>query len=229
MMKYILAMDIGGTNPRLAMLKINKDNDYTILTKKNVDKTQSSIIPEINKFLKECGKEGWTTNVCCASVAGPVANNACPTPTNTRFPVIGQEIIEGTYLKHVLVIIDFKAIGEAIATINPSNNSEVKQISGFTGEDFSKPNYLAKPDPNGNRGVIGPGTGLGIAYLTYTPHGYFVSPSEGGHAGFPTRGDYSLLYNFIRNKLNIEHVGMEALVSGQGILHIIDFFINTRY
>jgi len=226
----ILALDIGGTNPRMAMMKVNARNDYEILLKRDVDKDQDSILPSINDFLAECSEKGFTTNTCCACVAGPVdvSKNACYNPTNARFPIIAQEIIEGSFLENVLVINDFKAIGESIAALDLSKESEnVIQIPGFLGDDFSEEReYFAKPDSKGARGVIGPGTGLGIAYISNTPYGLFVNSSEGGHAGSPTRGDYSLLYNFIRNKLDVEHVGMEALVSGQGIEHIIDFFVT---
>jgi len=229
MSRYVLSLDIGGTNPRMAMVKISRKNDYHIVLKKSIDRDQKSIIPEIKEFLKECIGKGIKTHACCASVAGPVdtQKNACHKPTNARFPVVGKEIISKTSLKKVLVINDFKAIGEAIAAINLSRkNRNLIQIPGFRKGLSGKPNFYPKPDPCGNRGAIGPGTGLGVSYIINTPNGYYVSPSEGCHAGFPVRGDYSPLYNFIRKKLRVEEVGMEALVSGQGIRHIIDFFIT---
>lgn len=226
---YVLSLDIGGTNPRMAMVKINKENDYHIVLKKRIDRDHKSIIPEIKEFLEECGKKGIKTHACCASVAGLVdtQKNACRKPTNARFPVVGKEITSKTSLKKVLVINDFKAIGEAIAAINLSRkNRNITQIPGFRRGISGNPKFCPKPDPCGNRGVIGPGTGLGISYIVNTPNGYYVSPSEGCHAGFPVRGDYSPLYNFIRKKLRVEEIGMEALASGQGIRHIIDFFIT---
>jgi glucokinase len=231
MARYVLSLDVGGTNPRMAMVKINKENDYQIVVKRSIDRNQKSIIPDMNDFLKECRKKGIKSHACCASVAGPVdtQRNECRRPTNTKFPVVGKEIISKTPLKDVLVINDFKAIGEAVASIDlKKRNRKVIQIPGVRdGKALKgKPGFYPKPDPSGNRGVIGPGTGLGVSYIVNTPNGYYVSPSEGCHAGFPVRGDYSPLYNFIRKKLRVEQVGMEALVSGQGIRHIIDFFIT---
>ncbi len=229
MVRYVLCLDVGGTNPRMAMVEIRKKDDYKIVLKKRIDREQKSVIPEIREFLKECAKKGIKTNTCCAAVAGPVdrKRNECRSPTNARFPVAGREIASKTSLKKTLVINDFRAIGEAVAAINLSRKSrKVIQIPGFRKGTSGEPRFYPKPDPSGNRGVIGPGTGLGVSYIVNTPEGYYVSPSEGGHAGLPLRGDYPPLYNFIRKRLRVEEVGTETLVSGQGIRHIIDFFIT---
>ncbi len=229
MARYVLSLDVGGTNPRMAMVKISKRNDYRIVLKRGIDRNRKSIIPEIKEFLKECGKKGIKSYACCAAVAGPVdtQRNACHKPTNTKFPVVGKEILCETCMKDVLVINDFKAIGEAVAAIDlKKKNRNIIQIPGFRRGTSGSPNFYPKPNPCENRGVIGPGTGLGVSYIVNTPSGYHVSPSEAGHAGFPVRGDYSPLYNFIRKRLGVNQLGMEALVSGQGIRHIIEFFIT---
>jgi glucokinase len=229
MVRYVLCLDIGGTNPRMAMVKIKKKNDYEIVLKKRIDREQKSVIPDMNDFLKECGKKGIKSYACCAVVAGPVdtKRNECRSPTNARFPVVGKDILCRTCMKDVLVINDFRAIGEAIAAINLSRkNRNINQIPGFRRGTSGKLDFYPKPDPCGNRGVIGPGTGFGVSYIVNTPNGYYVSPSEGGHAGFPVRGDYSPLYNFIRKRLRVNQLGTEALVSGQGIRHIIEFFMT---
>jgi len=219
MTKYILALDIGGTNPRLAMMEVLGPDSYEIKHKQSIDKNQDSVIPSINNFLKECADRfNYTTDTCCACVAGPISNNECLRPTNAKFPVSGDEIAEKTELKNVLVINDFQAIGEAVATFNLSKRNEA--LVPLT--------PALNPDPFGNRGVIGPGTGLGVSYLIYTRKGFIVSPSEGGHAGSPIRGDYSALYRFIQGKYNIRQVGMEALVSGQGIRNILEFLLSDQ-
>ena len=40
------------------------------------------------------------------------------------------------------------------------------------------------PDPKGNRAVVAPGTGLGIAFLVWTGARYRAFASEGGHSAF---------------------------------------------
>lgn len=214
--KYILALDIGGTNPRLAMMQILGANEFKIVEVMEAKSDSNSIIPIINTFLQQCGTKGYTTNTCVISVAGPIDNNSCSKPTNAKFPIIDTEIINNTHLSNVKVINDFAAIGEAVATIqNPSDDKRIKCLTNVS------------PNKNGHRGIIGPGTGLGVSYLTNTAQGFFVHESEGGHAGFPTSGNYDLLFRFLQNKLNINQIGTESLVSGQGIRHIIDFLTQN--
>jgi glucokinase len=227
MPKNILCLDVGGTNPRLAMVKVLGIDHYEILIQQNADKNQDSIIPSINIFLQWCANEkGWRTNTCVASVAGPVFNNSCEHPTNAKFPVIGTQIRDLSALKNVLVLNDFAAIGEAIATINPPQDKIIPVPGYRQGDEFGQPNYIPPPQPQGPRGVIGPGTGLGVAYLRWEGNGYVVHPSEGGHAGMDGGRGLALLLEFIRNKLDINKISAETLVSGQGIRHIAHFLLT---
>lgn len=216
--KYILTLDIGGTNPRLAMMQIISSNEFKIVELGEAKSDSNSIIPIINSFLELCGHKGYMTNTCIISVAGPIENNSCPKPTNAKFPISDIEIINNTHISNVKVINDFAAIGEAVATIqNPENDSRIKPL------------IKVLPNKNGHRGIIGPGTGLGVSYLTNTSQGFFVHESEGGHSGFPTSGNYDLLFRFLQHKLNINQIGTESLVSGQGIRHIIDFLTQNPH
>ncbi|MFH1209344.1 MAG: glucokinase [archaeon] len=231
--KYVLTLDIGGTNPRMAVVEVLGIDNYKIIEKRDINKEKDSIIEDINNFLRDLGNKDITTDVCCVSVAGPVdvAKNECIHLVNAKFPIIGSEIEEKTALKNVLVINDFRAIGEAVATLNlDEKDDRIVQIPGYKDKDYSrKPDYYVKPDIYGNRAVIGPGTGLGIAYIVRTDSGYVLSASEGGHSGLPVHGDFTLLFHFLRNKLNVKHIDMEALVSGQGIRHIMDFFLTHQH
>lgn len=214
--KYLLTLDIGGSNPRLAMMEILSENNFKILKTTDAKSDSNSIIPIINNFLEECSKIGYTTNTVVISVAGPIENNSCNHPTNAKFRIIDKEIIENSHLSNVLVINDFAAIGEAICTIeNPTIDSRLKPIINVA---FN---------PNGHRAIIGPGTGLGVAYLTKTPYGYFVHESEGGHAGFSVFGNFDRLFKFLQKKLHTNQIGTESLVSGQGIRNITEFLIEN--
>ena len=75
--KYILALDIGGTNPRLAMMQILGANEFKIVEVMEAKSDSNSIIPIINTFLQQCWTKGYTTNTCVISVAGPIDNNSC--------------------------------------------------------------------------------------------------------------------------------------------------------
>jgi len=215
--KYILELDIGGTNPRIAMIQIKGDNNFKILKISEAKSNSNLIIPIINNFLEECGQSGWTTNTAIISVAGPIENNCCYNPTHAKFPIIDTEIIKNTYLSNILVINDFAAIGYAISVIkNPDIDKRFKKIT---------PNV--KFNLNGPRAIIGPGTGLGISYLTNSNNQYFVHESEGGHATFYLNSKYDLLLEFIKKKNNYAQIEMENLVSGNAIKDITEFLISN--
>lgn len=203
-MPNILCLDIGGTNPRMAM--IQDTGKLTILAKKKV--TGPSLIDAMNEFLRECAESGWRTRTCVAAVAGPIdhVKNECSTPTHAKYPVIGKDIHEQTACKNVLVINDFEAIGKAVAFQEPSS---------FT------PVIKNQSTDRGNRVVIGPGTGLGICFLTWE-NGYIVHGSEGGHQSIDVGDDE--LAKFTRK--SHPKLTAETFLSGQGIMNITKYYLS---
>ena len=64
--------------------------------------------------------------------------------------------------------------------------------------------------------VIGPGTGLGVAGILPTPHGWVAIPGEGGHATLSAADDFeSDLLRCVRQ--HHPHVSAERLLSGIGL------------
>jgi len=193
----ILALDLGGTHQRIAIMQDDK-----ILKKKDIDLKE--LIPQINQFLKECSEEGHETEICCISAAGPIENNKCKL-TNTDFVIDADEIKKDTLLKEVILINDFTAIGYAISYID------------FSHEYLT---VLQEGDSFGNKGVIGPGTGMGVSYIIRNGDKYVISPSEAAHAGFPVMKGYEKLFNSIEGD-----VTMESLISGPGIERIMKYLL----
>lgn len=204
MTKNILCLDIGGTNPRMAMMQIT--DKTSILAKTEVN--GPSLIDSMNDFMRTCAESGWITNTCVAAVAGPVdyKQNECRTPTHATYPVIGREIQSQTACQNTLVINDFEAIGHAVAIIDPLSCTPV--VSKFS---------LAK----GIRVVIGPGTGLGISYLTWD-NKYIIHGSEGGHQSIDVGDD--ALARFTRK--SHPKLTAETFLSGQGIINITTYYLS---
>jgi glucokinase len=70
--------------------------------------------------------------------------------------------------------------------------------------------------PRGALAVIGPGTGLGVAGLVPTPHGWVAIPGEGGHATLSAADDFeAALLAAVR--ADHTHVSAERLLSGIGL------------
>jgi glucokinase len=75
---------------------------------------------------------------------------------------------------------------------------------------------LPSGTPNGGLAVIGPGTGLGVAGLLPTRHGWVAVPGEGGHATLAAADDFeAALLAAVRR--DFPHVSAERLLSGIGL------------
>lgn len=74
----------------------------------------------------------------------------------------------------------------------------------------------AMPVPQGAMAVIGPGTGLGVAGVVQTAHGWLALPGEGGHSTLAPGDDFeSELIKVVRAEFS--HVSAERLLSGIGL------------
>lgn len=219
-MKYILCIDIGGTNPRMAIVSVNEKKIFNIIESANIN--GNSLEKSTNIFLEVMKKEkNISTDKCVISIAGIVNNNKCIEPTNTNIKAEPDKIKKETKLKNILIINDFEAIGYAVSTINIEKALKTRKIV-----EIKKGN----PILNEKRAVIGPGTGLGICYLNYDKETkkYSVMASEGGHGPALERENLEKLYLWIRNKDKTKtHIEMEELISGQGIRNIAEYFLKN--
>jgi glucokinase len=72
------------------------------------------------------------------------------------------------------------------------------------------------PPPRGTLAVIGPGTGLGVAGVVETRHGWVALPGEGGHATLAAADAFEAeLLAWVRR--DYAHVSAERLLSGIGL------------
>ena len=74
----------------------------------------------------------------------------------------------------------------------------------------------ALPSGKGTLAVIGPGTGLGVAGVVHTSHGWVALPGEGGHATLAAVDDYEAAL-LARVRRRHAHVSAERLLSGIGL------------
>jgi glucokinase len=104
-------------------------------------------------------------------------------------------------LELLLVVNDFEALALSLPRLSPA---QVKPIGA------------AAAGARGPLAVIGPGTGLGVAGVVPTAHGWVALPGEGGHATLAAADDFeaSLLQHV---RCRHEHVSAERLLSGIGL------------
>ncbi len=104
-------------------------------------------------------------------------------------------------LQALLLLNDFEALALSLPGLGAA------QVQAWPGRPAAA---------EGNRAVIGPGTGLGVAGLVPTPHGWVAVAGEGGHASLAPADDFeSALLAAVRREH--AHVSAERLLSGIGL------------
>jgi len=104
-------------------------------------------------------------------------------------------------LDQLLMLNDFEALALSLPRLAPTQQRAIGQTA---------------PAPRGTLAVIGPGTGLGVAGLVPTAHGWVAVPGEGGHASLSPADDFeSALLAAVRR--DFAHVSAERLLSGIGL------------
>jgi glucokinase len=104
-------------------------------------------------------------------------------------------------LDQLLLLNDFEALALSLPRLAPGQQRAIGHTPGA---------------PRGTLAVIGPGTGLGVAGLVPTGHGWVAVPGEGGHASLSPADDFeSALLAAVRREF--AHVSAERLLSGIGL------------
>jgi len=84
-----------------------------------------------------------------------------------------------------------------------------------------------RPEPDGNVGIVAPGTGLGMALAVFREGTIHPMPSEGGHVDFAPRT--ALEIDLLRDHLAAwDHVSVERLISGPGLVAMHDWLRKYR-
>eukprot|EP00351_Strombidinopsis_sp_SopsisLIS2011_P002621 CAMPEP_0116883858 /NCGR_PEP_ID=MMETSP0463-20121206/16527_1 /TAXON_ID=181622 /ORGANISM="Strombidinopsis sp, Strain SopsisLIS2011" /LENGTH=226 /DNA_ID=CAMNT_0004539337 /DNA_START=270 /DNA_END=951 /DNA_ORIENTATION=- len=144
--------------------------------------------------------------------------------------VSGDHLQTACNIDKFVFVNDFAAAGHGICKLEPSHYHELNE------------NKPVKDQP---KIVIGPGTGLGQAYLTKSKFApcYEVFPSEGGHAEFSPRSDEDLelmkfAYTYLKESDNIENVSVgkgevsrvsvQRVCAGPGVPLLYEFYKSNN-
>ena len=108
-------------------------------------------------------------------------------------------------LEVLLVLNDFEALALSLPRLGALQTRPIGMPAGVGGSRRG-----------GALAVIGPGTGLGVAGLVISAHGWIAVPGEGGHASLAAADDFeAALFAAVRHEHN--HVSAERLLSGIGL------------
>jgi glucokinase len=186
-----LVGDLGGTHARFALLGSEGCLEHVeVLTCADYPRVEDAIV----QYLAGVGVRE-VAEVCLA-VAGPADQDQVDLPNN-----------HWAFSRHRLE----EALGAPLVVINDFT-AQALSLDMLAAEDLR---WMGLPRPvTGHiRGIVGPGTGLGVAVLM--PSGE-VLPSEGGHVGFaPTSNHQIDLLRALHSRFR--RVSVERLASGPGL------------
>ncbi len=198
----ILAGDVGGTNVRLALF----DRDGARLVRREEARYRSRELSGLEAALDLFLPGKPSVEAAGFGVAGPVRGGRSET-TNLPWIVDGESLAARLGLPRVGLVNDLVANALGLGDLPPPDLAVVNE-----GEE----------DPEGNRALISPGTGLGEAYLVRTKGGWLACPSEGGHASFSPRDSHEI--ELLRHlQARYGHVSCERVVSGPGLADLYRF------
>lgn len=205
----VLAGDIGGTKTNLAVYNGHIGLDAPIAEATYPSKDYPSLEALVQEFLTQFQAE---IHLASFGVAGPVANGQATT-TNLPWVMDEKELAQRLGFNSVHLLNDLLAFAHAVPFLEDKDVYILNK---------------GKPDAEGAKAVVAPGTGLGEAYLVWDGVGYRAFPSEGGHADFAprTRLEAGLLRHLWTR---FGHVSYERVCSGTGMGRIYSYLKESGF
>ncbi|MBS0848865.1 glucokinase [Citrobacter sp. JGM124] len=198
MTKYALVGDIGGTNARLALCRLDNGDIEQIKTYSGLDFQGLEAV--ITHYL---GTLDVTIKDASIAIACPVTGDWVAM-TNHSWAFSIAEMKKSLGLDNLEIINDFTAVSMAIPMIKPEH------LIQFGGD---------KPVAGKPVAIYGAGTGLGVCHLVHVDKRWVSLPGEGGHVDFaPNSEEESLILDELRSEIG--HVSAERVLSGAGLVNL---------
>jgi glucokinase len=199
----LIAGDVGGTKSLLCAARAGTGGPQIFLERR----FESGAYPDFAALLADFLELLDEPAACAAfGVAGPVMDGECHA-TNLPWTLDEARLASALGLSRVLLANDFVAAARGVLALGPGDTVELQ---------------AGRRDPHASIGVLGAGTGLGEALLTWQEGRHYVVPSEGGHGDFAPRTDEEIeLLRFLRARFG--RVSYERIVSGPGIGNLYEF------
>ncbi len=199
----VLGADVGGTKTLLRLVAVAEGRPGAVLGEARYDSAgHASLTAMIQDFLAGRPRPA----AACLAVAAPVEGRRTRL-TNLDLTVDADEIEAVCGMARVRLINDFVAVGYGIETLGAGDCLTLQP---------------GKPRAGAPRVVLGAGTGLGVALLSWAGDHYAVWPSEGGHVDFaPIDEEQIALLRFLMARHG--HVSYERVLSGPGLVALFDF------
>jgi glucokinase len=190
-----LVADIGGTNARFAIadlgtLQLSSRATFRCAEFPSLQAMAAAYLAHVSE----------RPTAAALAVAAPVLGERVQF-TNSSWSFGPDDLRAALRVEKLLLLNDFEALAHALPHLEPSN---LHQIGGGT------------PAGRATKVVLGPGTGLGLASLVWSPTGWLAMPSEGGHASFAVEDarEFAILERLLTGR---ERLSAERVLSGPGL------------
>jgi len=203
--KQLVCGDIGGTKTILQAAEISNGMVRELFTHRYDNHKFAAFSEIFQDFLNRAPAITHPLSACFA-VAGPIVTQQAQL-TNLPWQIGSSDISAEFSIPSVTLINDFEAAALGIEGLSTSDMATLQ-----TGKSLAQ----------SMRVVLGAGTGMGVAWLTWLEDRYSAIPTEAGHMDFaPTSALQIQLLETLHNKFG--HVSVERLLSGSGLTNIFKF------
>ncbi|MBW1739653.1 MAG: glucokinase [Deltaproteobacteria bacterium] len=197
---FILAGDIGGTKTNLGLFIRGKRRPILKVAATYSSLEAPSLSHIIHRFLE---KHDVSISSACFGIAGPVMNGRCKT-TNLPWDVSERSLKRRFGWDQVMLVNDLAATACAVPLLTKRELFSLNQVRAAKGAA---------------KGIIAPGTGLGMALLIWRDGQYVPVASEGSHADFAPKNKMEIqLWQYLHQRVG--HVSVERVLSGPGLFII---------
>ncbi len=196
--------DIGGTNARFALATIGADGAIAIGEPTVLATSDYVDLPGAwRAFAQRLGRA--MPRAAAFSIAAPITGAVLRMTNNTW-------VLDTATLNHELGLDRSTVLNDFGATAHAAAHAPDDAFEHICGPQGPLPTL-------GTISVVGPGTGLGVAYFHRDPGGVRVQATEGGHIEF---GPMDAIEDAILARLRARHghVSTERVIAGPGIVEI---------
>jgi glucokinase len=201
--RVLLIGDIGGTNARFALA--NPESSGYAHSENFQCRDFPAIEQALHRYLDQAGV--GRPDAICLAAAGPVTGGSIRL-TNNHWVIDSAALQDAFGPVPVSLINDFEAVAHSLPLLGDQDLVAIGPgVPRLEGNDSFKV------------GVLGPGTGLGVAGLFSKKGVQTHVVGEGGHVGFsPATADQVLVHTLLMKKMG--RVFNEALLSGPGLENV---------
>jgi glucokinase len=195
-----LVADIGGTYARFAIAQQGVLHEIRRISVVHCQSAEDAI----GAYLDSVALEALVERAAIA-MAGPILDGHCRL-TNWGWEIDSETLARRFGLQSVTLINDFAALAWALPRLEPTALRQVGHGSAVE---------------NAPVAVLGPGTGMGLAFVVPTSGGRHVVETEGGHAILPMHAPSAdAVLCDLRGRF--DHLSIERVLSGKGLVTLYE-------